>query len=56
MVGRALSQAPHHADFVDMEDFGLRDLPKVPASQTGNLFAKFIFKGKFYGAVDCNIP
>lgn len=51
-----LSQAPHYVDFVDMEDFGSRNLPKVSASQIGNSFAKFIFNDKFYGVTDSNIP
>lgn len=55
-VVRALSEAPPCADFVGLEDFGLRHLPKVSARQAGNSFAKFIFSGKFYGTINCNIP
>lgn len=49
-VVRALNEAPPCADF------GSRHLPKVSARQAGNSFAKFIFSGKFYGTINCNIP
>ena len=48
--------SPHCVDFVDMEGFGSRDLPKVSAGQIGNLFAVFIFNDYFYGAIGHNIP